>query len=484
VVFGEKGSGKTAIRLQIAERVRRHNEERPEAKCFLIPYDELNRSLDHFHRGAPRDGEKRSAAQIFTDLRLADHMDAILAIGVGRVVNALLGGPDDPPPANLTGEDSRGDDAGKKARAMNAALKADLLLLSAVYDQADVSGSRTAALRRKLRVPMRGQTLGWMALTWLGWIPAAAVLSWLIVNQFGTTDLPERIGQVGAIVLALLWLVGVVKTQVVDRLRLRRLGRKLARSLRMLPRTQHAYAGALKSVEPDMLDAAFLPLGKSDEARYAMLDRLRRVAGHFGFSGVLVLLDRVDEPTLVNGDADAMRAIVWPLFNNKFLQQDRFGIKMLLPVELRYALFRESSSFFQEARLDKQNLIERLSWTGAMLYDLCNARLAACRRVGGRDAAPTPTVVDGADGGTRAEARSGLLALFAEDVSRQDLVDALDQMHQPRDAFKFLYRCITEHCSNVTADERAYRIPRLILEQVRKAEAERVQQLYRGIRPA
>ncbi|MEL7473108.1 MAG: hypothetical protein AAGK04_07310, partial [Planctomycetota bacterium] len=170
------------------------------------------------------------------------------------------------------------------------------------------------------------------------------------------------------------------------------------------------------------------------------------------------------EPTLISGAPDRMRAVVWPILNNKFLQLEDFGLKLLLPIELRHALFKESTAFFQEARLDKQNLVERLSWTGAMLYDVCDARLQACRQSGVEPIS--------------------LLDLFAEDVTRQDLVDALDHMHQPRDAFKFLYQCLTEHCSNVTADQESFRVPRLVLEQVRKRESERLQQLYRGIRPA
>ena len=62
-----------------------------------------------------------------------------------------------------------------------------------------------------------------------------------------------------------------------------------------------------------------------------------------------------------------------------------------------------------------------------------------------------------------------LLDLFESDVALRDLVDALDQMHQPRDAFKFLYQCIAEHCSNVTAEEGQWRVPRLVLEMVRDA---------------
>ena len=48
------------------------------------------------------------------------------------------------------------------------------------------------------------------------------------------------------------------------------------------------------------------------------------------------------------------------------------------PLELRYLIHKESAAFFQEARLDKQSLVDRLEWSGATLYDLCNLRLAAC----------------------------------------------------------------------------------------------------------
>jgi len=57
-------------------------------------------------------------------------------------------------------------------------------------------------------------------------------------------------------------------------------------------------------------------------------------------------------------------------------------------------------------------------------------------------------------------------------------------MQQPRDAFKFMYRCLNEHCASVTADDGSWRIPKHVLDQVRRDESERVMQLQRGIRPA
>lgn len=455
VVFGEKGSGKTAIRLQIADRVARHNSKHPGARTLLIGYDELNGFLDQtFERES---GKRRDPLEVFKTIRLVDHMDAVLSIGVGRVSAALLGGAGDPPAADL------GSDALRAARQMSPGLKTDLLMLQALYDRSDVDGRRTGRLRSKLRLPPPGGRLLWLALAWIGWVPAALAAGALVfggqVAQSMTLGLQVALG----VVLAL-WLGVLAKVLVWDRFVMGRLAARVWRQLRFLGRPPEAYAAALAHLEPMYRTSAFMPITDSDEHRYAMLDRLQRVVAHFGYTGALVVMDRVDEPTLVNGDPDRMRAIVWPLFNNKFLQQERLGIKLLLPIELRHALFKESSAFFQEARLDKQNLVERLSWSGPMLYDLCNARLAACRAPGAKPIS--------------------LRDLFADDVGRQDLVDALDQMHQPRDAFKFLYRCLTEHCSNVTAEQEDWRIPRLVLDQVRRSEADRVQQLYRGIRPA
>jgi hypothetical protein len=265
-----------------------------------------------------------------------------------------------------------------------------------------------------------------------------------------------------------LWLVIVLKRLAVDRWGVLRLAHRVRRQVRVQQRSDISYARSLGQLDSIARDPSRLPLGDSgsgaDDARYALLERLRRTLSRFGYSGLLIIVDRVDEPTLISGDPERMRAVIWPMMNNKFLQAPGIGVKMLLPIELRHALFKESSAFFQEARLDKQHLVERLSWTGAMLYDLCDARLKACLVPD----APPISLVD----------------LFEQDVTRRDLIDALDQMHQPRDAFKFLYACIAEHCSNVTSEQQLFKVPRLTLDTVRKQQSERVQQLYRGIRPA
>ncbi|MEZ6242363.1 MAG: hypothetical protein R3B57_04905 [Phycisphaerales bacterium] len=458
IVFGEKGSGKTAIRMQIASRLAAHNKANPSAMTLLLPYDDLNGVLDTLHaRFRAADGKRWSVDDTLSRLRLVDHLDAILAIGVGRIVGAIIGGA----PASVIEE--VGPSPAKSARRMSPGLRRDLLVLAGLYDLADENAVRLARLRRVLRLPPPASNVVWIILLAIGWAPAVALgLWWLLARP------PAGLGSQALLIacgVALVVYVGLLLKRLVwDRWTLGRLASKLARQLRALPRQTSAYAASLARLSPAERRRAARVLAGSDEQRYELLARLLRVAGVFGYSGALVVLDRVDEPTLISGDADRMKAVVWPLLSNKFLQLEDVGVKMLLPIELRYALFRESSAFFQEARLDKQNLVERLTWTGPMLYDLCNARLGACL-------APEAGEVS-------------LLELFSEDVTRQDLVDALDQMRQPRDAFKFLYKCVSEHCSNVTSDQSEWRIPRLVLESVRRQESDRVQQLARGIRPA
>lgn len=457
IVFGEKGAGKTAIRLQIAGRIEKHNRLHPDRKIFLIPYDDLNSLLDHYKLQT----SSKNKSNPFVDMRLVDHIDAMISIGTGRVLNALLPGPTSPPPANLSDEST--PQLAKRARKLPASVRQDLLLLQAVYDTNDPTGHRTSELRQLLKLQVGG--LGPLVVIglWIGWVPAIALFLWARIFM-GFDGMLATATDVGSGILFLAWGALLVKAFLLDRLVVNRVIGKLVRQLRLINRPAAGYLGSIRKLPRAILNSGQLPTSNSDEQRYAMFTRLMRVIEAFEFSGVMVVIDRVDEPTLVNGDPDRMRSIIWPMLNNKFLQLDRVGVKMLLPIELRHALFKESSAFFQEARLDKQNMIERLSWTGAMLYDLCNARLGVCRPA---NAEPV-----------------SLIDLFAQDVTRSDVVDALGAMQQPRDAFKFMYRCLSEHCASVTADDGNWKIARHTLEYVRREESERVMQLQRGIRPA
>ena len=234
-------------------------------------------------------------------------------------------------------------------------------------------------------------------------------------------------------------------------------------------RTPAALRDVFGQLSGPMLAGQPLPQHGTDaqnrhDARYQLTRRFVGILQSLGYAGMVVLVDRVDEPTAVAGDAMKMRSLIWPMFDNKFLKQEGIGIKLLLPIELSYLLNKEGPAFFQEARLDKQNMIEKLSWSGATLYDLCSARLNACTSAASSDA-------------------TTLTSLFEENVTRQTLIDALDQMHQPRDAFKFLYGVVQEHCRLLADDAADFHINQLTLDTARRNQSQRVQELYRGLTP-
>ncbi len=469
IVFGEKGSGKTAIRLQLADRLAAYNAQHPAERCLWISYDDLNPILARFCDRAKVE-KKPNITDTLGKLRLVDHIDAMLALAVPALVDAFLKETTIRtaiPPVVI----ALPDEPRKLIKKMDKQLRLDLLALQVAYDRPDVTSGaemRTRRLRRHLRIAPPIGSMVWSFLALTGWIPAAAVAyySWTQNKlSFDPTQFTHADSIAWYIVgLLTLYLCVLLKRSVWDRLKYITLGHRLRKQIRVSVRSDSSYGRSLRVVPQRLVDSSILPMTNSDEPRYAMLERLRRVLKHINYAGTIVVMDRVDEPTLIAGDPDRMKAVVWPMMHNKFLQQPGLAIKMLLPIELRHALFRESAAFFQEARLDKQNLIERLGWTGSMLYDLCNARLQACRTPGAQPIS--------------------LLDLFAEDVTKQDVIEALDQMHQPRDAFKLLYQCLVDHCASVTSDQAQWRIPRLMLDTVKKAQVERVKQLYRGIRPA
>jgi len=61
VVFGEQGAGKTALRLQITNKLAEYNTQNPTVRAFVLAYDDFNPFLDCFRErlsGSRRKPEK------------------------------------------------------------------------------------------------------------------------------------------------------------------------------------------------------------------------------------------------------------------------------------------------------------------------------------------------------------------------------------------------------------------------------------------
>ena len=450
IVFGEKGAGKTALMLQITQHVNQHNRASPKGKLYLIDYDDFNPFLDRFrdHFGS----RFRRADKLLGAWRLWDHMDAILSQGVTRLTDQFLD------PAEEAGVSKA------LVRSMPRHLRRDALLLAACYDQSKNESLpvRWQALRSRLgfwtwkaKIPFQ--------LGIFGVLIAAALFAATKWVELGNVPegLPERFTVpnipwwVYAIILGLAWLPWIWKAANRTWLahavtRKYRVGKRYTNPLRRV---------LMNFTNRDLLGQPFPNKDRTDD-RYELLGKLQNVVEHLGYSGVLVLMDRLDEPHLINGQAELMRAFLWPILDNKFLKHPGVGVKMMLPIELRRFVDREDRDFYQRARLDKQNMIPSLQWTGAALYDLANSRITAVA----------------ADGKS-----PSLRSLFDESVTDQRLIEGFQALRVPRQLFKFLYRLLVAHCNAYTDQNATWEITNHVFESVLAVYAKEIEAADAGV---
>jgi hypothetical protein len=414
VVFGEKGSGKTALRMQIVRHLTDYNADHPGHQALVVEYDDFNPFLDRFRERLF--GRKRRASRVLGAWQLWDHMDAILSLAVTQVVDRVLEVRQARHPAAR--------DEMPAVDKLNCSQRRDLLLLAVCYDQSTGENreDRWRQLRRRLQVRT------WPAKWDLALGIAATVLVPVVVMAAGKWS---WFGSLWPVVIMCILVAGGWAHWVWRWLKRFWQGWRIAGSTRSLNHSTRLLRRELMQFTGGQLIGQPMPALQRTEDRYALLDKLQSVLRGMDMQGILVLVDRVDEPYLVNGSTELMRALVWPLLDNKFLKHPGMGVKMLLPIELERLIDRQESQFHQRARLDKQNMIRSLAWTGQSLYDMANARILACAAEG---------------------ASPSLAELFDGSIGRQRLVDAFEALRVPRNLFKFMYRLFTTHC-NAHSDE-------------------------------
>lgn len=421
IVFGEKGSGKTAMRLQIARHLAEFNRQHPRERLFVIHYDDFNPFLDRFRDRLP--GRRQRPDRVLGEWKLWDHMDCILSLGVTGLVDRVLDVRQPSPFVECLVESDR-------IAKLDRHQVRDLLLLAACYDQshAETFTGRWERLRRTLK--FKTWKTQWDFALGCAWSTAiAALVVTLMVKGHGDWVSPLWVWALVGLAGWIPWVRRAFKAW--------RLARSILRRMRVGARETGPLRRALMRFSSAELSSQPLPNKESTDDRYELLQKLQALLQTLGHSGVVVLIDRVDEPHLVNGAAEQMRALVWPLLDNKFLKQPGVGFKLMLPLELTRFVEREDRDFYQRARLDKQNMISSFEWTGEALYDVANARLRACAAEGAR-----PT----------------LRALFDESVTDRRLVEAMRSLRTPRHLHKFLYRLLVAHCNSHTEEAPAWQI--------------------------
>jgi hypothetical protein len=422
IVFGEKGSGKTALRLQIVRHLAEFNRSHPNQRLFVIEYDDLNPFLDRYRDKLSR--RKQRGDQVLSQWKLWDHIDALLSLGVTQLVDRIL----QPP---KTGEsrpaDVRPEDVGPlELPLLDRNQVRDLLLLAACYDQssAETFRSRWHRLRKKLRFRI-WRTRWHLALGIVSVLTVFGLIAGLQKWDWLASPWPYLFAAAG-------WVPWLARNA-----RWHFRARGITRQLRVVNHEANPLRQVLTCFTVDQIAGQPLPNKDRTDDRFELLEKFQHVLATLGFPGVIVLVDRVDEPHLVNGAPDQMRALLWPLLDNKLLKHPGLGFKLLLPVELSYYIEREDRDFYQRARLDKQNVVPSLQWTGEALYDVASARLKACAAEG-----RTPSLRD----------------LFEESVSERRLIDSLRSLRVPRHLFKFLYRLFVAHCNAHTDENPVWQI--------------------------
>ena len=410
IVFGEKGAGKTALKLQMVRQFDRHNTAAPDRRTFVVLYDDFNPFLDRF---VSRVGPSRPVEKVLGQWKLWDHMDAILSLAVTQFVTELTDSASRRSAAKLTPPQAR-----------------DLALLAACYDQS--TGETFPARWRKLR--SRTGYAAWLGL-WPLVLGLVATAAFAAAVAFGVSR-----GNTGWLAAWWPWLLLAAAWGPwgVRRAKALWTAARIVRSMRTGNRTVGQLSKSLARMPEVDLAGQPLPLLARSDDRYELLAKFQGILAAQGYSGMVVIVDRLDEPHLINGSAERMKQVIWPMLDNKFLKSPGMGFKLLLPVELYRFIEREDEQFNQRARLDKQNLVPSLEWSGETLYDIASTRVKAAS-VG----SPPAT----------------LAQLFEPEVDQRRLLDGLRSLRVPRQLFKFLYRLLVAHCHAHTDEQPVYRIP-------------------------
>lgn len=401
VVFGFKGSGKTAMRLALGAAIDDYNKNNTDGRVLVVNYDEFNPYLSswkaHIERALARyrsfwdrvRGRPVPTASQAQHWRLAHHIDAILA-EITRGFPQILAS-------------SR-----TNVRGWPEQLKYDVLLLALVYLPGR-SNDYVQTLRRLHVALFSGTRSLWNDLLYV--LATTFTLGGYFAYRFGLAHgLARKFAR----------RVQVIERDVPDR----------RWALQMLP------SGYLKN-QPLTEDT----LEPTDEAsRYEMLNKVVAIARQAGYARIVIVIDKVDEPAMIQGDYQRMSDFIRPLWNNKLLQTSGIQFKMLLPAQLYKTIRKADSDLLNAARLDKANLIHPLTWSGEHLYEILSERAAVCRQ---------------AHNGLDFDLRS----LFDVDITREELVATLGKCRIPRYASKFMNRALTEACQTILARDLADKTP-------------------------
>jgi len=446
IVFGEKGSGKSGLRLMMRRRIESHNKAHPQAKVFQVEYIDFDVQMEQLRQSIRGSNDPRKAAKAVVDAwKLSDHLDAILALGVTRLLDCCLEG-------------------GERPADFKRKQKVDLLLLSALYDSSQrrttdeaLSGLRSA-LHPRLAHAVWRKFLA-IAVTILAVFAALVphIASW---QEWGNVGQSNYWYGAGAVLALLTWGWYGIGNLLLDWD-----AKKTIKHVRVISQDASPLASILKGLSPKEREEYLLPSGTDDASRFDLLSRFLGVLAGFGYGGCYVMVDRVDEPSLLSGNEEHMKRFVQKLLDIKLLQYRDLALKLFLPIEMETLYRNANSEELKRMRLDKSNLIGELKWTGQELYEVANQRLLA-------SLAPGSSVKE-------------LRDLFDEDLEFAHIKETLSTLATPRYAFGFLSAVFSEHVrdlpNELATEASDWQVPRAHFDVQRAAWIDRTGVLRRSL---
>ncbi len=443
IVFGEKGSGKSGLRLMMRRKLEELSESSKRVLC--TDYVEFDSYLERFRRSV---GAKPEPAEVGRAVHrhwsLSDHLDAMLSGGVTELVDRFL-------------------DSKESAKDLSDKQKADFLLLSAFY----YDSHRRTTSEALQDVGARLHFGRWRTM-FFNMLRTVVVVVGVAVAIAPIADRSDRFvkegSELGWHVVGLSLVAAVVLQALIERVSLSSLARKV-RSLRVLNRDPRPVLKALRSVGASHREEFPWPKGTDEATRYDHLTRFEAILSKLGYSAWYVLFDRIDEPSALNADPDGARRFVETILDHKLLQTPGLALKLFLPIELDEIYRNAGPEKLKRMRLDKSNLVPTLEWTGQELTEIANQRLIACS-----DDASTP---------------HRLGDFFAPDVGDDYVRDTLQRLATPRYAMGFLTAVFRDYARNLPddldADGDEWLVPRAHFDVVRASFVDKTNVLRRKL---
>lgn len=413
MIFGVKGSGKSALRLALERNIEHYNSQhQDQGRILMLRYDDFNGFLEAFKRKLEQD-RRRQVAVTLKDFGLAQHLDAILVCGMEALIKEFKS-------------------ADIPLERLERYQRHDLMMLMAFY----VSGPPDRYNRITATLAQRLLTRGVFE-------RAFNLIKGLIVGLLTLGIVPLAKGS---------FYRGVARAAEREILVRDRNTRDVERALRSIPR------GYLK--DQDVKRGGWRD---NDDVRRLFATKFIDIVLKLGYQQIVVVMDKVDEPSLINGDRERMEDFVWPLWNNRILQlHPNLSFKMLLPRQLYEAVRKASSEKANEARFDKQKIIYPFRWGDKQLFDMMSARLRICRKDPSR-----PYSLDN---------------LFDSVIPQREILSSLDRLRQPRFVLNYLYRLIAETCAQADrTNGQPVRISHEVFYQVTATIGEDIKQYYQTL---